>query len=387
MPPRKLRILVAPYFPENPYQRELQEALRMQGVAVSNATLAADMLEFRRRYRYTRPHVLHLHWPDKYCMADTFFGALEKTIRFVRDLEYVRKSGTKIVWTIHNLLNHERRHRLLETYLQRWLAKNASAFIAHSNSAKERAKAKFGISDKKPFWVLPIGNSLATYQNTISREQARSELGIEPDRFVFLFFGRVQEYKGVDDLIRAFGESRALADSLLLVAGKPDVDEERGDFDDYGRSVRELCAATKNVRAFLEHVPDDRVQVFMNAADVVVTPYRRMLTSSASMLAMTFSKPIVGPDFPEFAEGVGTDGAIFYRAGDRSDLARALEEARTAGPRLAAMGAANSARAREADWNGIAARTTKLYLTLKKKKVFLHPPPTAPGGGQRIVPS
>lgn len=352
----------------------------MQGVAVSNATLAADMLEFRRRYRYTRPHVLHLHWPDKFCMDDKFLGALEKTRKFVRDLEYVRASGTKIVWTIHNLFNHERRHRLLEMYLQRWLARNANAFIAHSKAAKQRAIEKFGIPEKKPFWVLPIGNSLATYPNTITREAARAELGIAPDRFVILFFGRVQEYKGVDDLIRAFARAPELEDSLLVIAGKPDD-------DDHGRSIRRLCESTKNVRADLEHIPDDRIQVFMNAADVVATPYRRMLTSSASMLAMTFGKAVIGPGFPEFLEGVGADGTIGYRAGDPSDLSRALVEAKSRRTELPAMGARNLERARAADWSRIAEKTTKLYLTLKKKKIFLHPPPTAPGGGTRIIPT
>lgn len=380
MPLRKLRILVAPYFPENPYQRELQEALRLQGVAVSNATLAADMLEFRRRYRYMRPHILHLHWPDKYCMDDSIVGAIGKTIRFVRDLEYIRASGTKIVWTIHNLLNHERRHRVLERYLQHWLAKNCSAFIAHSNAAKQKAIAKFGIASKKPFWVLPIGNSLTTYPNTQTREEARAALGIPPDRFVFTFFGRIQEYKGVDDLIRAFHKAPELADCQLVIAGKPDDDA-------YGRSIRQLCAGRANVQTDFEHVADDRIQTFMNAADVVVTPYRRVLTSSASMLAMTFGKPIIGPDFPEFREGVGDAGAIFYRPGDRVDLGRALVEARSRGAELAAMGAANLQAAREADWNRIAARTTKLYLSLRKKNVFLRPPATVPGGGQRIIPT
>jgi beta-1,4-mannosyltransferase len=369
---RKLHVLVAPFFPENPYQRELEFELRQLGVSVSNATLAADMLDFRRRYRYTRPHILHLHWPDKFCMADSFFGALAKTNGFLRDLEYIREKGTKIVWTIHNLMNHERRHLLIERLLQNWLAKNASAFIAHSKTAKDRAIQRFGLTDKRPFYVIPIGNSIDTYANTLTRAEARAKLGIEPERFVFGYFGRIEEYKGVDDLLKVFGRTPELSDSLLVVAGKSTNDS-------HGEKVRRLAAALPNVKTEFAHIPDDDVQIYMNAADVVVTPYRHILTSSATMLAMTFGRPIVAPDFPELVASLAPGGAILHRAGDNADLARALIEARRVGAeRLEEMGRANFAFAREATWDKIAAKTVKLYLALRKRNVYLSQRPTKP---------
>ncbi|MEZ4597387.1 MAG: glycosyltransferase [Chloroflexota bacterium] len=43
------------------------------------------------------------------------------------------------------------------------------------------------------------------------------------------------------------------------------------------------------------NVPDDRMQVFLRAADVMVLPYRDVLTSGSAILAMTFGLPVVAP--------------------------------------------------------------------------------------------
>ncbi len=44
------------------------------------------------------------------------------------------------------------------------------------------------------------------------------------------------------------------------------------------------------------YVPDDRLDLFLNAADRVVLPYTEILTSGAAILAMSFGRPIIAPD-------------------------------------------------------------------------------------------
>ena len=67
----------------------------------------------------------------------------------------------------------------------------------------------------------------------------------------------------------------------------------------------------------------------MNAADVVVLPYRRITTSGAAMLAWSFGKPVIAPALPAFVESM--DNApflgILYDPTDPAALRNALQQA------------------------------------------------------------
>src|SRR5690606_35060226 len=73
----------------------------------------------------------------------------------------------------------------------------------------------------------------------------------------------------------------------LVVAGK--VSDEDSD-----RTVRKFLS-NKNVRYFPGFVKNDDVQVYFNAADVSVLPYKNILTSGAALLSLSFDTPILAP--------------------------------------------------------------------------------------------
>lgn len=361
-----LRVLVAPHLPENPYQRLLQSELVKLGVTLSNASVDFDFLTFRKRFRYVRPQILHLHWADKFCLGGSFPSAVWKTIEFLRDLDYVRESGTKIVWTIHNLANHDRKHLMLESALRRYLVENASAFIVHSETAKQAVIESFRPSKKKHLWVLPHGNYIKAYPNRVGRESARAALNIPADRFVFLFLGRIQPYKGVLRLVDAMRSVRELTNATLLVAG------DAGN-DSYAEKIREGAKLDSRIQLHMQFVANDKIQNFMNAADAVVLPYRRILTSGAAMLAMSFGKAVIAPNLPEMVENIGQDGGIIYDPDQVDGLENALREAVARRTELPAMGARNFETAKQASWDNIAARTLKLYKLLAKKTILTPP--------------
>lgn len=105
-------------------------------------------------------------------------------------------------------------------------------------------------------------------------------------------------------------------------------------------------------------VPDDRMQVFLRAADVLVLPYRDVLTSGSAILGMTFGLPVIAPRIgclPETLEGC----SILYDADQPSGLPDALGQAIAAD--LRALGERAAAAAAELSWGPIGARTAALY--------------------------
>jgi glycosyltransferase involved in cell wall biosynthesis len=112
-------------------------------------------------------------------------------------------------------------------------------------------------------------------------------LDIDQDKFVFLFFGNIREYKGVIDLINAFN-SLNNPQAILVIAGRCS--------DRYLlESIKKLIDSSK-IFIFNKHIEDNEVQVFFSVADIVVFPFKKVTSSGSVMLALSLGKPVVIPD-------------------------------------------------------------------------------------------
>ena len=92
-------------------------------------------------------------------------------------------------------------------------------------------------------------------------------------------------------------------------------------------------------------VPDDRMQVYLRAADAVVLPYRDVLTSGSAILAMTFGQPVIAPAIGCLPESLGSEGTILYDADAPDGLER--RPAGGAGRRPGALGGARRGACRD----------------------------------------
>ena len=110
-----------------------------------------------------------------------------------------------------------------------------------------------------------------------------------------------------------------------------------------------------------QFVPNDEVQLWMNAADAVALPYRQITTSGAAMLAWSFGKPVIAPALPAFVEPMSDAPflGLLYDPADPAGLANALRQAtqidwQTHREPILAW-------ARQFDWPGIGRQLARLY--------------------------
>jgi glycosyltransferase involved in cell wall biosynthesis len=198
--------------------------------------------------------------------------------------------------------------------------------------------------------VIPHGHFIDSYENTVSREEAREWLGVG-DEPVFLFFGNVRPYKGVDDLVAAF--KRLDGDARLFVVGRS-LDDEEAD-----ARLRAACAEDDRITTVFEFVPEADIQRYMNAADALVLPFEEVLTSGSAILGMSFGRAVVAPRLGCLPDVLSETPELLYRPDDPDGLYDALRRAREAD--LEAAGQRNYEKVRGYDWNGIAARTRSVY--------------------------
>lgn len=137
------------------------------------------------------------------------------------------------------------------------------------------------------------------------RDEMRERINIDPNQGVVVFFGTIQPYKGLDDLIDAVsGLSRK--DVHLMIVG-------------VGESAPARAAVAYATSRLGDRVsvfgiqPFERVPEFIAAADVVVIPQRRSVATELQMPAklfdaMAMARPVVATavsDIPRVLDGCG----------------------------------------------------------------------------------
>lgn len=307
---------------------------------------------FRTALLRWKADILHFHWLHPYMIRNSAVGTALRAARLLVELAVLRAFGQRIVWTVHNLKNHDNRHVALERGFTKRFARLASAIIAHSQNAADEVASTFGISDPRRVHVVPHGNYIDCYPNQVSRDEAREKLALNPKAVVFLFLGRIQPYKGVAELIREF--KTLPPDSSLLIAG-PTADARME------QTLRKEIGAARNILFHPGFVAKDRIQVYMNACDAVVLPYREVFTSGAMMLAMSFGRACVAPRLSGMLDFLDSEGAFLYEPGRTDALADAMRAAANNSQNLAQMGARNFVNVSSHDWTKAAAVTLKIY--------------------------
>jgi glycosyltransferase involved in cell wall biosynthesis len=119
------------------------------------------------------------------------------------------------------------------------------------------------------------------------RESARRQLGIDGGDAVFLFFGLVREYKGLDVLLEALSLIETESRWTCLVAGE--FYEARGSYD---ARVRDL-GLEERVLIHDRYIPNSEVPGFFAAADLTVLPYRYATQSGVAALSFALNRPVL----------------------------------------------------------------------------------------------
>lgn len=278
-----MNVLVWPaynYPTANPYTALLYEHLAPLGVHVHEWSFA--------RAACRRFDLWHIHYADAVVYRTSLLTTLYRLVTFCGSLLLARARGTPILWTVHDLGSHDGRHPRLEAWFWSFFITRVDAYICMSDSSRRLAIQFFPALRSRPAHTVAHGDYRNAYPDTVTREEARRVLRLPDDATVLLHFGLIRPYKNVPALLAAL---RGVGDSntILMIAGQPcDVG--------IARSIAEAARGIDGVRLHLEFIPADRVQHFFKAADLVVLPYRRILNSGTTVLALTFNRPVLVPD-------------------------------------------------------------------------------------------
>jgi len=339
------RITLVSRVRRNSYVSLLCEGLRLAGLDPEVVEQFSLGWMWRNRRRVD---VLHIHWLELLLVYPTLGRSLRRWLSVVLGLFVARHWHVCVVYTVHNIEPHEGQRAALVRLGNQVMMALAQAVHVHDEGTAQLLAERWG--RRRGVYVIPHGSYVGAYPNTCTRAEARQRLGLEEGAFVYLFLGRVRPYKGIEELLEAF-RSLDDGDTVLLIAGEVHEPE-------YEQRVRELAAGDGRIRLSLRFVADEELQLFLNACDVCVLPYRHVTMSGATMLSFSFGTPVVAPRMGCFTYlvGQGEERGVFYEAGG---LAGALRRARLSD--LGAKRAACRDYVRSLDWETVARQHAAMY--------------------------
>ena len=308
------------YSYSNPYQKRLYGKMRRHTEVVGGDIDAA--LEVLRQATGPANVTFHLHWLNFIFAGITDKVTARQAARsFAAKLGAFVAEGGRLAWTIHNTVSHDTAFPDIEAELSARIARSAHVIHLHSEASKAEVEKHFALPADK-LRISAHGNYIGCYPNYITPDAARRALNIAPDDDVILFAGQVRPYKGVEQLVAAFRTVlKTRPNALLVLAGQQS-------FDPLSAITPALTEAERaRIRVADRFLGNHELQLFFNAADAAVYPYRRILTSGSMLLALSFGTPVVLPAVGQTREVLaGRDAGVLYDPDEgEAALTRAVE--------------------------------------------------------------
>jgi len=299
----------------NPYWAMLESGLKEAGIKLLDEP-DAHKLRWLFKNR-NRVDILHFHYFQfLYCNRGRSRARLVYVARFALFLLLARLLGYRTVLTLHNLKPTHPLNPAWIDYLGHWLAANfTQRVIVHCHEARRLLAARYGRKNN----VIEVAHPhyLGYASGKPSKTEARKILRLPPRSPVFLFFGGVRRNKGLENLIQTFKEIEE-REPTLLIAGKPEPGAG------YAEQLQSLAGKDPRIRFHFGYIPDEELALFFNASDIVVLPFSAILTSSSTILAMSFARAVIAPRMGCLPELLEPGAGWLYEADSPGALLQTL---------------------------------------------------------------
>lgn len=282
-----------------------------------------------------KPDVIHL------ALEDLISGILFCLLK-------LKLNGPKLVLTEHDPIFHSGEQVLVRIHVsisKFLLRRTVDKIIVHGSNLKEILIQK-GVPEQK-IEIIPHGE-FSYYTKWLSEKQE--------SRNTILFFGRIQDYKGLDSLIEAVPLiTPYIPDLKVIIAGE-------GNFEKY----KSMILDEKHFEIHNRYILDEEVADFFQRANVIVLPYKDGTQSGIIPIAYSFKKPVIVTDVGSIGEVVenGVTGFIIPPK-DVESLAKAVVQILQNDENRIKMGkCAYSKIQKELSWVDAAKRTVGIYEQL-----------------------
>lgn len=227
----------------------------------------------------------------------------------VSDFNLVKRINLKSQWlyTVHDLHPHEAKKSFFKELRQNRIYAGVfksidycKALITNSNSQYQELIEKYPQKDC-------FKTSFPSLITEIIKKGHKNTPEIKDLKNYILFFGRIEEYKGLYVLIEAF--KKVNKDITLVIAGSGELPYSIDD---------------KRIILVNRYIDDKEISNLYTNSKCVVYPYLSATQSGVLAVASYFQTPIIASDVSFFKEVLGDEYIGLFKSGDIEDLSLKL---------------------------------------------------------------
>src|SRR6202045_2773797 len=255
----------------------------------------------------------------------------------------------------------------VSSWVERTAIEAADAVIAVSSGMREDVLSTYGALDPARVHVVRNGIDTEVWYPTAPTpgESVLEELGVDREKPLVAFVGRITRQKGVAHLVAA--AHRFSPDlQLVLCAGAPDTPEIAAEVTD---AVQNLSRERTGVFWVREMLPIGKIREILSAATVFVCPSVYEPLGIVNLEAMACATAVVASDvggIPEVVDDGVTGSLVHYEADDaagyQARIAKAVNALIADPERAERYGRAGRQRCiAEFSWAQIAQQTLEIY--------------------------
>ncbi len=215
--------------------------------------------------------------------------------------------GGKMVWTIHNEEPHDQKYLKLHRFLHKLMAVLANTLHVHCKTAVNIMSKKLNC-DKNKFQVIPhpyFPGRHIDRNDAINHLNTNYGLNLNSGQTIALLFGQISHYKQIGELLEDYdGKSNNIQ---FVIAGTV----KKGN-DELGAKLKTLCNNNKNFHLVAKFLNDDELPYFLNAADVCLFNYKKILTSGGVYMALSYNCPVIAPNLGCLTEFKNTENVFLF---------------------------------------------------------------------------
>ena len=286
----------------NPFIRVFLDSLENAGCAITS-------LDSVEHFAGQAPDILLLHW------AERVFGESKSRWQMMRKIRHLlralsqRPAQTRVVWLVHNLMPHDARplQKMIWPHYLKGLVRQVDGFLTLSPGTVEQVRASLPALAEKPalgLWHPSYPDAMLSDAKRISE---RTKRGWTASNRVLGYCGQIRPYKGVEQLLQAFGKTTD-RDLRLFVAGRPGTSA-------FADQLHALAARDTRISLDLRNLSATEFRDALGVCDRVVAPFRNYLHSGSMVHALSAGCPVLTPTTP-FANSlqdlVGPDWVQMY---------------------------------------------------------------------------
>ena len=272
----------------NPYVGYFAESLKKQGFEVESFTA---LIWF---FGFCKHDALIVHWPESaaqgkhHTLQKIFFSI------FVFTLKIYRWRGRNVVWVYHNKRPHDKKHINYQSF-----SLMVDGVVSPSYTGLSDCMAEYPHLQKVPRAVSRIG----CYSSKGEEAADTKKIAISDKEYVFLSFGYIRPYKGLEALISAVKKMER-DDVALIICGQA-IDQQ------YVQHLVELVDDSDRVQLDIGFVSDQKLQEYFSSSNAAIFAFNNMLHSSSVIAARSAGLPVLAPAVGSIEEYSKLDPGLY----------------------------------------------------------------------------